>query len=1007
MELNRGLQWLGAASTIALLAAASLPGAAYAQTVAQPPADQVEEVVVTGSRIAKRDFVSDSPIVTVQTKALQDVGSVEVEQKLARLPQFSPGATQFQTSLQNGNVGAATLNLRNLGATRNLVLVDGRRAQPSGANMQIDVNSLPAALIEGVEVISGGASAVYGSDAVSGVINFKLKRRFSGFEVSSQYGVGEKGDGRTYDLSLTAGGNFADNRGNAVLSLGYFQRDAIPMNARGYFSRAAAAGLGGSNILPTGVYTPTTAGPIGPADLSPPYLLPGGNAPSAAALATLFNGYGVSSVVTPATSLGFNPDGTLFTANNGVRNYKGPGLDGGYYADRTGQLVYNNQVSDLTLLTAPLKRWNGFAHVDYDLNDAVSVYGQAMLTSYRTITQQADIPAGFNVWNLVVPVSNPFIPTDLRTLLASRAQPNAPFSIMKSISEFGPRTVRHDTTLYQVLAGVRGTVPGQDWTWDAYGSYGRTEIDQTTTSGAVSYKALESLLFAADGGNAICAGGFNPFRSGSVSGACKTLVSRDAPSISTSDQYVVEATLQGGLFDLPAGRVRFAVGADYRRNSSVFRNDSVLNRALPSVDYIALAPSASTVGATSVKEIYGELNIPLLRNLPGVKELSIDPAYRYSDYSNSGGVSAYKVDFNWTVIDQVRLRGGYQRAIRAPNIGELFAGAISNAPLIGFTFQGQGDPCDVTSRYRSASNPDAARVRALCVSQGVPAGAVDSFSFPAPQVGGSIVSRSDLQPEEADTFTAGVVLRPAFDSPLLSRLTLSVDFYDISIKDAINYIPATSSLYNCFNNLGSNPTFDANNLYCQQITRSAGGQIVSLNTRPVNAGGIKTRGEDIQLDWSVDLESLGLDPSSGTMALNVVATHLERFQIANLPGAAFLEYAGTLGVDSGPLPEWRTNTTLSYQRGPATIGLRWSYLASMDSSTKITSPTAVRPGVPSYNTFDLFGRWALSQDVELRGGVTNLFDKKPLDVDGNPGQTNPSVYDPLGRRFYVAATLRF
>lgn len=987
---------------------------AYAQTQPdqeQPPSvasigPQVDastekaDIVVTGSRIARRDFSSNSPILTMNEAALQSQGSVEVEQKLQSLPQFTPGATAFQTSLQASNVGQPTLNLRGLGASRNLVLIDGRRAQPSSPSLQIDTNSIPAALVDNVEVITGGASAVYGSDAISGVINFKLKRDFNGVIASGQAGVTELGDGATYNLELTAGKTFADGRGSIMLSGGYYGRNSVTINSRDYFARARAAGLGGSNALPEGVYQPTLAGPIGPKDFVPPNFLPGGNLPTALALSTLFNGkYGVTGVVTPNTNIGFNADGTLYTQNNGVKNYRGPGIDAGYFLDVNGQLVFTNDQSSNTLLTTPLTRYNAFARAEYEFSDSLTVMAQGMFTKYDTNVQQNGVPAAFNVWNLVLPVTNPFVPADLKSLLQSRPQAGANFGLIKSLEAFGPRAQRFNTELYQLLLSVSGKLPGIDGSWEIYGTHGSTKIDETTYSGAVSYRRLEQLLFAPDGGNSLCTGGFNPFGNNPLSAECVAFASREAPKDSQITQNVVEANLQGRFFTLPAGDVRFAAGAGYREIKYQMHNDPVLSTTGTS-DFISLSASQPSTGSINVKEIYGELLVPILKNVPGIKELTISPAFRYSDYSSSGGVSTYKVDFNWTLIDVVRLRGGYQRAIRAPNIAELSRGAVANPPFIGFTALGQGDPCDIASTFRQATNPGRAQVRQLCITQGVPAATVDSFSFPVPQVGGTTVSNSALVPETADTYTVGAVFRPGPGSGIFSRLSFSIDYYNIAIKDAINYIPATTALRNCFNEIGANPTFDQNSVFCQAITRSAGGQIINLATRPVNSGGFKTDGIDFQLDWGIGLRN-------GSLLANVAGTYVNSFKIASLSNLPFLEFAGTQGGPLGSVPRWKVNSTLAYATDSATIGVRWNYLDGMRSATSVTSPTSLRPGVSSYSTFDVFGRINVTKAFEMRAGVTNLANKQPLDVDGFAGQTDPSLYDPLGRRFYVGFTARY
>jgi len=991
-----------AGAALAFSDAASAQEAGGSEIADNAAGAQGGEIVVTGSRIARRDLVSNSPIMTTNEEALENTGSVEIEQSLLRLPQFTPGGTQFQTGLlSGGNLGQGALNLRGLGSARNLVLLDGRRAQPAAANLQIDVSSIPSSLLESVEVITGGASAVYGSDAIAGVTNFKLKRKFVGFEISSQIGITGRGDGRTIDVSATAGTEFGGGRGNIMVAGSFYDRESISTNQRSYFGRQAAARQGGSAIIPQGVYQSGIGGPIGPGDLVPPYFLPFGNRPTSAAITSLFAGkYGIAGTVPNTVNISFNPDGTLFTQSNGIRNYRGPGAGNGYYVSAlTGQLVYNSDADSNQLFSTELRRYSGFARLNYELTDNLNFFAQGLYTSTETKLQIPLTLAGFNIWDLVVPVSNPFIPADLQPILASRPQPNANFTITKGLTVFGPRSQRPKTDTFQVVAGLNGKF-GDSISWEIYGSHGETKID-APIDGAVSYKALERLLFAADGGNSLCAGGFNPFGNNAVSDACVAFAARTAKSKSTLTQDVVEASLQGGLFTLPAGEVRFAAGAGYRRNGYSFRNDAALENSLPTADLIALSPGDATDAKTEVAEVFGELFVPILKDVPLIQELSVSAAYRYSDYDATGGAHTYKADLSWQVVDALRIRGGYQRAIRAPNIGELYGGTVANPPLIGFTAQRQGDPCDINSTFRAAGNASAAQVRTLCIAQGVPTAQVDSFVFPVPQVGGSTVSNSSLTPEKADTFTVGAVFDPAM-SGLFRNFSLTVDYYNIELRNAISYIPAVTSLRNCFNELGSNPNFDPSNLFCRQITRSAGGQIVALDTRPVNSGGIKTDGIDFQLNWRFDLAE-----SDSSLSFDVAGSYINSFKISSLDGLPFLEYAGTVNGPLGPQAKWRVNTTVSYGSKSANIGLRWNFLNRMRSQTSVTTPSAELPGVASYSTFDLFGRVKVDDRFELYGGVNNIADKKPLDVDGLAGETNTSLYDPLGRRFYLGAKARF
>ena len=967
----------GAASPIAAVTA-------VADNSVEASADQ--EIVVTGSRISKRDQSSNTPILTVGGTQLENNSSVQLEAKLSAMPQFAGAASQFNSGGVN-STGQANINMRGLGANRNLVLLDGRRLQPSTSALTIDINTIPSALIENVEVITGGASAVYGSDAISGVVNFKTKQHFSGVQIDAQGGISERGDGATLNVSAVGGGQFADGRGQATFAMDYYDRRPIEAYNRSFYTDAFTHGGAGaaSNTLPTGTYLPDAA-----------------NLANSGVIASVFSRYGVASTITPSTVLGFNNDGTLFTDTNGVRNYKGLGTADGYATTAGGTLVYDpNAVSQIQ---SPLTRYSGFGKLTYDLTDAIQVYGQFLFSSIKTSTNGSGTQAvGVGQYALSVPVTNPFIPADLKTILASRANPTANFTVVKRFNQLGLRVYDLDTELSQFVVGAKGRLGIKDWTWDISASHGRTTYVQTYAEGHAYLSLIQKLLTAPDGGASLCTGGFNVFGDVPISASCGAYVKRSPQNRTTLTQDVVEATLQGGLFNLPAGEVRFAAGANYRRNTYDFNPDSVLRNNPP--DLLAVNSAAPTSGKTKVSEGYIELSIPVVNDVPFIRSLEINPAYRYSSYDLTGGIHTYKVDFGWEVVSQLRIRGGYERAVRAPNIGELYTGALYPQNVIpAVTTAGGGDPCDVRSSYRTGAS--AAQVRTLCLAQGVPNSAIDIYTSNFNQFTGVTQGNTALKPEKADTFTIGAVWRSEIQSPWLKNLSFSADFYKINLKQAIGTISGNTTLYNCFNANGQNSGYDASNLYCQQISRTAVGDIRLVNQPYLNLGGYKTRGVDFQANWSVLLPDVGLGASAGRFSLDLAGTYLDRFEIQNLPGAAFLNYTGTIGSGT-PYARWKTITTATYQRGAVDLGLRWHYLSGMDDSTRVSNPARELAGVNAYNTFDLFVNAKLNKTLSLRAGIDNFTDKKPLIVGAVYGNTDVNTYDPIGRRFYLAVRAKY
>jgi iron complex outermembrane recepter protein len=952
-----------------------------ADDAAGTPARQADatfdEVIVTGSRIATQDYKASSPISTVSATAIESTGAVTLEGALNQLPQFAIGANQ--TNAGFGGTGQASVNLRGLGVNRNLVLLDGRRLQPSDVLGWIDVNTIPTALIRNVEIITGGASAVYGSDAIAGVVNVQLVPDFEGIKLDTQYNAYDAGDGSTWDLALTAGGNFADGRGNGVVSLSYTEREDVDFMARSFFRQAQ----GGTDFrLPTGIYRPNVGSPA--------------NLPSQAAIDAVFGQYGAAAGRVPRTSvLGYNDDGTLFAANNGPFNYRGP--DGLLYNTGT-QLNNLNQVSRLQI---PLTRYSAFGKATFELAPSVSAFGQIYFTTYDSLV---NAEAGNDAFN--VPVTNPWIPQDLATLLASRPNPLAPFRFEKRFQEeAGPRNFDRTFDAFQFLAGVRGDVAQLDGTWEVYASQGETQKVERN-QGSVLIDSLKALLESPDGGRSLCAGGYDPFGLKQLSDDCHSFLVATPVSETTLEQSIVEANLQGRLWTLPAGDLRFATGIAYRKNSYEYLPDQDLARG----NVVGVFRTGPSSGEDEVAEIYGELRVPVLRDTLLIENLEFGLAYRYSDYDLAGGVDTYKADFSWTLADPVRIRGGYNRAVRAPSVGELFVAPNVAIPTIGTVASGGGDPCSFQSQARTGA--DAAAVSALCVQQGVSAGAIATFVNPQDEVLATNSGNTALSPETGDTYTLGLVLDSVFEADLLSGLRLSLDWYDIEIEDAIGTIGVGQILPKCYNQDGSNPTLSADNFYCQLIRRDAAtGWFANVTQPTLNLGGYHTSGIDLQLDWSFGLGAVGLDDAAGTLTLSTLVNHVQEFEVTLQQGSRPLDYAGTVGNPTvtlpGSIPSWKAVTRFEYGRGPVSAGVRWRFIDGMENVAKVTNPASTIPDVPSFNYFDLYAAWELSDSLSVSGGVNNVADEDPPVVGARPGVTQTSTYDIYGPQYFLSANFKF
>lgn len=411
-------------------------------------------------------------------------------------------------------------------------------------------------------------------------------------------------------------------------------------------------------------------------------------------------------------------------------------------------------------------------------------------------------------------------------------------------------------------------------------------------------------------------------------------------------------------------------------------------------------PSPSVNGSVNSIDLFGEALVPLLSNLPFIQQLDMTLGYRYSDYSSIGGTQAYRADLDWTIIDGLRLRGGYNRAVRAPSVGELYSPLGTNYMAIGQANASApgGDPCDSNGFYMKG--PNYAQVKQLCIAQGIVN--PDNFVYVDNQVAGKEGGNPRLSEETADTWSFGVVYQPRFESALLSNMSFAVDYYSIEIEDVISSISAADMLKGCFNGAGENPTYDPNNSYCQMFERNPlNGAIFNATSNLENLGVLKTAGIDAQFDWRFDLVDLGA-PDWGTLNFNAVVSWLAEREDSVVAGGAFTDRKGTISDDFGnTFPEWKSLASVDWAKGPFSATARWRRVGEMTiygSDEKLDAT----------HYFDLMGSWAINDTVSLRAGVNNVGDQQPRVWDpGVQANTDPSTYDVLGRRYFVGLTARF
>lgn len=931
----------------ALVLALMTPGQATAQDApAVADGDKAEAIVVTGSRIQRRDFVAPSPIVTVGAEAIQASGRASVDDYLKDLPQFTPGTGSFSNDSNGGTAGRATLNLRGLGPQRNLVLLDGRRLMSSGTDGAIDINTVPSLAIGGIEVISGGASATYGSDALSGVVNFKLRTDLDGFDVRVQHATLSQPGDATTQLGGAFGKRFADGKGRLLLSAEYLDRGGVRFNQRDFFLNP-----GLSSFIPQGRFR------IG------------------------------------STFLSVNDDGSIFNPTTGA-NYKGPNtlpFLRGDPATNTGAVGYHG--SYYNYLQVPLTRTALFGKLEYEVAPDTTVYAQGSFTSSKASNIGSEPNFGGAPWALTIPATNPFL------VAVRAANPGqfgtGPISVFQArVTQVGPRVYQTRNQTYQLLLGATGKLTA-DISWDVHASYGHARNEDRTLSGAVSVSALQRLLNAADGGNSLCAGGYNPFRGLSpLSSACIGYVARTPLNETTLDQFVLEGNVEGGLFRLPAGEARFAVTAQYRSNTYGFNPDPDLAAA----DLANLSAALPTRGTIRAKEAGLELFLPLIANSPVAQSVNLTLGYRLSNYNLSGSNSTYKAELDARINRVVLLRGGYQHALRAPNVGEYFQAGETRVVAIGAP-PAAGDPCD------RRSTPTGDRLL-LCQAQGVPA------NYQAPAQSTPAVTRGNpgLTPEKADSYTAGIV----FDVPLGgSKLQLSADWYAIRIKDAIAPIAAADSLQQCYNVTGSTTGFNAasylaNNFFCKLFARTVSGDLTIIEQPIRNLGSLKTSGLDFAANLRVPAPFLGWGGRDGAISLSSNVNYQIDYKLQTFATSPELDYAGTIAGDpTQSFPRWRGITTVGLRSGPVNLTGTWRYISAMADRSAAANPATTVRGTPAYSYFDLNARLDVTRLIELFGGITNIANKAPPVVGGTAATTNLGTYDAIGRTFFFGARARF
>ena len=1009
--MSKGLIRASAASAFAI-ATFFLSASAYAQdaTPTEEPADQPTadeesaqgEIIVTGSLISRRDARSSSPISTVDSAVLSGAGQPSLDRALGQLPQFSGAQGASEVGDTQGTIGfsggQSYSDLRGLGPNRSLVMLDGRRLMSSSPDGAIDLNTIPSSLIGSVEIITGGASAAYGSDAVAGVVNFKLRDNLDGLELSAKKGITSQGDGPTTSLSAAFGAKFAEDRGHFLFALEYADRGTVAGADRPFFANIRQLARPPEGIIGTGNY--------------------GGGAPTVAAVNAVLAGYSGTTPISGSGlytgAIGVNNDGTIFTdlaGTNCVQNYRG--LDGQTRGLNISANCRQVQVAlgQYFAVLVPLERYNAFTRVSYDLSDDITAYSQFSFLHSEALTQTGPGSSKPSV-PLLVPRNSPFVTGNpaLQQILSSISPaPTGNIIVTKLLSALGNRVEPFKYDVWQAILGLKGNIPGTPLKWNLYGSYGKSQFINDNI-GDGSRAAITTVLNGTanyTGSAGTCKGyAWNPFGNNPLSPGCLEYIARVNHNTNDQSQKIIEATIQGPLLALPAGDLSFAIGADHRETSFDYRPDSTLltNDSL-SYGFISAAS-----GKQKVDEVFAELLVPILKDTPFFQELTADLGYRYSKYDLSGGHHTYKADLSWRPFDGVFIRGGYSVAIRAPSLGNLF-GPTSVAQLPIGTGPNAGDPCAVGSIYRTGSS--SSQVQALCLAQGIPSAIYPTYTYGISTVFGQDGSNPGLTPERAKTYSFGTVLTPHFGSKLFERVQLSVDYYHIQIDNAIGSLLLSDILPRCFNSDGvSNPAYSINNPYCDRIARDPlTGQIVLGQQGLFNFATYTVAGIDTQFSWRFGLDALGMSPDAGHLELNSTASYLKDYTVAGLLGSPTLNYAGSAGfggVGGGiSHPKWKVYSGLTYGNDNFKATFLWRYISRMIHSDKVANAASTTAGVPAYSYFDANAEFDVDDRFTFGLGVTNLTNKTPPFISASPLTTDSATYDVIGRTFFLSAKAKF
>ncbi len=935
---------------IALLAAAFVP-AADAQDADSDNNQQVEEIVVTGSRLVRRDFNAPSPISTLDREVLAASGHATLEESMNQMPQIQP---DFGRTSNNPGDGTARINLRDLGAGRSLVMLNGRRLAPSGVGGAVDVNNIPKALIDRVEIITGGATTVYGSDAIAGVANFITRDDFDGFAIDTSYYVTEAGDSDTYDINVAYGLNF--DKGNLTLYGGYYDREYTFASEREFTAVTmtdnwdGTVSESGSSHIPAG------------------------------------------RVLAPRMDLGNGPVNVMFDSNGDPVAYN-PATD--YY-----------NYAPINYLQVPLRRVSGGAMFRYDLSSSIELYSELQLAQNEATSALAPPPAiGFFEIN----ADNPVLTPATRQAFIDNLPPTGPgmlgLPFSRRMLDLGPRIIIADRDYSRFVAGLRGEI-NDTWDFDVWATYTKGEETEYFLNDASSSRMQQGLLvdpltnqcFDPSGG---CVP-LNLFGEGNLSQEGLDFLRFDPfENVTSRTQKLVSAFVRGAPLDSWAGPINVAVGLEWRSDDGDFKADE----ALFSDDTLGFRPRASVQGSESVKEIYAEATIPLMEGHGFAEYLGLEIGGRYSDYDHAGGVETWKFGGEWVLPIPLRFRAMFQRSVRAPNLEEAFTEqGVEQGSFVG-SINSSNDPCS------ASNNPVASGIGDACVSTGIPQSQLGiweaNLGVPTNYIFGG---NPNLIPESAETFTAGMV----FDFDWLQGVQVSLDYFDLKVEDTIGELDAALACYDvantgnafCENITRDAATYDVIEVFEPNINRGlleveGIDTQISLETDLPSGMAILDGSASLSVDlvWTHMIRNIYQGTVFGTV----------------IDCAGSFGYPCQENRWSTSYPTDRVMLGMTYYTGDLNLRLSARWVDEVENGLiengfvyGLNDLDLGNPIAKSKTYLDLGVGYRFTDNISGRLTITNLTDTTPpLMADAFSNNTDSTMYDVLGRSYSLSLALEF